>query len=663
MEQMNIVIVGHVDHGKSTLIGRLLADTGSLPEGKLEAVRQNCARNAKPFEYAFLLDALKDEQSQGITIDAARCFFNTAKRRYIIIDAPGHIEFLKNMITGASRAEAALLLIDAHEGVQENSKRHGYMLHLLGIRQVVVLVNKMDLVNYDEAAFLKVKTEYQAFLAQFGLVPAAFVPIAAREGENLAQWGSFPAEAGVRSARMPWYTGKSVLDHIDDFVHIEDSTQLPFRMPVQDIYKFTAANDDRRIVAGTISSGSVSVGDEVVFYPSQKRARIKSIEGFNQPNRQTAVAGMPVGFTLETQIYIRPGDLMARAADRPSSNVLPTALPSNGIKSGEAPSPNGDAAAPNGDLPSSRGLPVSSSGIERASALSIPLALNVVPLSGTTFKASLFWLGRNPMVLGKAYKLKLATTRVTVYLKEILSVMDASELQTEKNRREVRRHEVAECVLETLKPLAYDLAVDFEDTGRFVIVDGYEIAAGGIVVGQLTTETSVVQKYKEQRDASWEKGLVGVQTRQDILGQRARAVVLVGERAPEMGRVLEQHLIENGRLAYYLGRASVLSGLGADYAGALAREEFVRRLGELAHVFTDAGLIFITSMYECDDAELEILTVLSQPFEILVVTCGLNPFSQRVPDAQIEDAMTVEEAKGILTRLLADRKVVPEYFL
>ena len=146
---MNIVIVGHVDHGKSTVIGRLLADTDSLPQGKLEQIREMCRRNSKPFEYAFLLDALKDERSQGITIDAARCFFKTAKRDYLIIDAPGHIEFLKNMITGASRAEAALLVIDAHEGVMENSRRHGYMLKMLGIRQVAVLVNKMEQYNWQ----------------------------------------------------------------------------------------------------------------------------------------------------------------------------------------------------------------------------------------------------------------------------------------------------------------------------------------------------------------------------------------------------------------------------------------------------------------------------------------------------------------------------------
>jgi len=592
MDQMNIVIVGHVDHGKSTLIGRLLADTGSLPEGKLESVRLMCERNAKPFEYAFLLDALKDEQSQGITIDSARCFFNTAKRRYIIIDAPGHIEFLKNMITGAARAEAALLLIDAHEGVQENSKRHGYMLHLLGIRQVVVVVNKMDLVNYDEAAFLKVKTEYEAFLGQFGLVPSAFIPIAARDGENMV----------TPSERMPWYKGKSVLDHIDDFSQAKDKQELPFRLSVQDVYKFTASNDDRRIVAGTVMSGRLNVGDEVVFFPSQKRSRVKTIEGFNQAPRTAISAGEATGFTLETQIYIRPGDLVVKATDAP-------------------------------------------------------------PLSGTTFKVSLFWLGRTPMTVGKAYKLKLASTRVTVYLKEIVSVMDASELKMEENRREIRRHEVAECVLETLKPLAFDLASSFEDTSRFVIVDAYEIAAGGIVVGQVAETASAVQKYREQRDASWEKGLVDVASRQKLLGQRARAVVLVGDRAPEMGKLLEQHLIENGRLAYFLGRASVMSGMGADYSGALSREEFVRRLGELAHVFTDAGLIFVTSMQECDDAELEMLSVLSHPFEILVVTCGLNPFSTRVPDAQISDETTAEDAKAMLTQLLADRDVVPEYFL
>src|SRR6266436_6747526 len=202
-EQMNVVIVGHVDHGKSTLVGRLLADTGSLPEGKLEAVKAQCKRNAKPFEYAFLLDALKDEQAQGITIDTARTFFKSAKRDYIIIDAPGHIEFLKNMVTGAARAEAAVLVIDAKEGIRENSRRHGYILAMLGIRQVMVCVNKMDLVAYNEAHFAGIEKEYRAFLESIGAVsPRQFVPISAIEGENLA----------ARGKKTPWYSGPTMLE-------------------------------------------------------------------------------------------------------------------------------------------------------------------------------------------------------------------------------------------------------------------------------------------------------------------------------------------------------------------------------------------------------------------------------------------------------------------
>ena len=196
LEKMNIVIVGHVDHGKSTVIGRLLADTGSLPKGKLEQIQDYCERNSMPFEYAFLIDALKDERRQNITIDSARVFFKSSKRHYIIIDAPGHIEFVKNMVTGAARAEAALLVIDAQEGVQENSRRHGNLLSLLGIRQLVVLINKMDLVGFNQARFEHIRREYAGFLDQVGLKPDQFIPVSARQGDNISQPGG----------NMPWYT-------------------------------------------------------------------------------------------------------------------------------------------------------------------------------------------------------------------------------------------------------------------------------------------------------------------------------------------------------------------------------------------------------------------------------------------------------------------------
>ncbi|MFA6947858.1 MAG: GTP-binding protein, partial [Eubacteriales bacterium] len=304
---MNIVIVGHVDHGKSTVIGRLLADTDSLPEGKLEQIKEMCRRNSKPFEYAFLLDALKDERSQGITIDTARCFFHTEKRQYIIIDAPGHIEFLKNMITGASRAEAALLVIDAHEGIQENSRRHGYMLSMLGIKQIAVLVNKMDLVGYDRTVYNDIVAQYSEFLNKIHITPKAFIPVSAMAGDNITK----------PSPNMPWYAGRCVLDELDDFDEegsLEDSK--PLRMPVQDVYKFTGSGDERRIVAGTIESGRLRVGDEVVFYPSGKRTSVKTIEEFNRPQQDEKTTGWSVGFTTTEQIYVRRGELCAKNGER-----------------------------------------------------------------------------------------------------------------------------------------------------------------------------------------------------------------------------------------------------------------------------------------------------------------------------------------------------------
>src|ERR1700722_18415066 len=207
MEQLKIVIVGHVDHGKSTFVGRLFHDTGSLPEGKLEQLQKVAERRGMPFEWSNLMDALQAERDQNVTIDTAQIWFQTRKRQYVIIDAPGHKEFLKNMITGAASAQAALLLIDAQEGVQENSRRHGYLLSLLGIRQIAVLVNKMDLVNYSHARFEQIEKEYRQWLAGIGVVPKFFIPIAAKSDDNIVS----------RSAQMPWWNGPMALEALDAF--------------------------------------------------------------------------------------------------------------------------------------------------------------------------------------------------------------------------------------------------------------------------------------------------------------------------------------------------------------------------------------------------------------------------------------------------------------
>ena len=292
---MPLVIVGHVDHGKSTILGRLLADSGALPAGKLEAVRNYCSRNSKPFEYAFLLDALKEEQSQGITIDAARCFFKTIKRPYIVLDAPGHVEFIRNMVTGASHADGALIVIGAKEGVQENTKRHGYFLSLLGVKQVAVLVNKMDQVGYEEEAFEKVKRDYTHFLREVGIAPREVIPVSGFYGANIAQ----------RSSEMGWYKGPTLLEAIHLFEGAQCSTAAPLRFPVQGVYKFTEKEDERRILAGRIETGVVRVGERVTFSPSGQTSIVCSIEGKGE-------AGYSTGITLEDPLYITRGEIASK---------------------------------------------------------------------------------------------------------------------------------------------------------------------------------------------------------------------------------------------------------------------------------------------------------------------------------------------------------------
>lgn len=300
---LRIVIVGHVDHGKSTLVGRLFYDTDSLPSGKFEQMQEVCRRRGISFEWAFLMDAFQSERDQNVTIDTAQAWFRTGKRPYVIIDAPGHREFLKNMVTGAAAADAALLLIAANEGVQDQSRQHGYLLSLLGIRQVAVAVNKMDLIHYDRETFLRIETEYRDFLKHVGLESQAFIPISAREGENLA--------AG--STRMPWYRGPTLLEILDQFEAPGARPDLPLRFPVQDVYRF----DHRRILAGRIEAGNLKVGDTLIFWPHHKSGVVKSIETWNASPKTVAAAGESVGITLTEQIFVERGDVASHEQDLP----------------------------------------------------------------------------------------------------------------------------------------------------------------------------------------------------------------------------------------------------------------------------------------------------------------------------------------------------------
>ena len=589
-QRMNIVIVGHVDHGKSTVIGRLLADTHSLPEGKLEQVRADCELNSKPFEYAFLLDALKDEQAQGITIDAARVFFRSRLRPYLILDAPGHIEFLKNMITGAARAEAALLVIDAAEGVQENSRRHGYMVSMLGIRQLAVVVNKMDLVNWDQAVYDRIVKEYSAFLQQVGISPSCFIPVSGRGGDNIAE----------RSTHLPWYQGPTVLDALDAFRSEPAPVEQPFRMPVQDVYKFTKQGDDRRIVAGTIDSGTVRVGDDVIFYPSGKKSRVKSLEAFNRPVHHQAEAGWAVGFTLQEQIYITRGEV-ATLETEPRPQVT------------------------------------------------------------TRLRVSLFWLGREPMVKRKEYLLKLGTARVTARLEEVSRVMDASSLETAQQRNAVQRHDVAECVLKLDRAIACDLAEDIPTTSRFVIVDDFEIRGGGIVREALPDRQTSVRDRVMLRNYKWEPSIIQPEHRAEKYNQKAALILVTGEHESDrkgVAKALEGKLFEDGKVVYFLGIGSVLYGVDADIERKPEnRLEHMRRLAEVANLMLDAGIILVVAAAELTQDDLEVIKTAVPPDWIETIWAGDTITTDLACDLQLPGG-AVPEAVDRLKAHLQDKGII-----
>jgi bifunctional enzyme CysN/CysC len=575
---MNIVFVGHVDHGKSSIIGRLLHDTGSIPKGKLEDIKERCRKNSKAFEYAFLLDALKDEQSQGITIDSARCFFKSRKRDYILIDAPGHIDFLKNMVSGAARADAAILVIDAHEGIRENSRRHGYMLSMLGIKQVAVCVNKMDLVKYSRKAFDEIKKEYSLFLSRVNVKPKAFIPVSAREGSNVAK----------KSEKMPWHKGPSLLQAMDSFSETKNLDKRPFRMPVQDIYKFTDLGDDRRIIAGRVEEGSISVGDDVIFYPSGKASRIKSIEMFNSPKALNISAGYSTSFTLTKEVYVQPGEIMCKTKEKSA------------------------------------------------------------PECGHAFQANVFWMGKDPLTLNKEYKLKLGTGKSYAKIRAIERVLDASSLKSNEKKLQVDRHEVAECEIETVKPIAYDTISDCEATGRFVLLDNYEIAGGGIITGAAKNGRPGLKEKIHIREIKWVNSGINASKRLAKYGHKPQLILITGKRNEnkiKIARKLEALLSKKGYPAYYIGIRSVIYGVDSDIRSAERyRDEHLRRFAEVLNILLDAGLTVIATASDLHEDDIEKMKTIIEHHKITVALVGDNYFVEDVAAVQVGRNIPVKEA-------------------
>jgi translation elongation factor TU len=309
---LNLIIVGHVDHGKSTLIGRLLYDTESLPPDKLKEIEKISETLGREREFAFVMDSLEEERKRGITIDTTQTFFKTPKRRYVIIDAPGHKEFLKNMITGTSQAEAALLIVDAQEGVREQTKRHGYILGMLGLQQIVVLINKMDLVDFSQKRFQEVKDEITGFLEGLEISPPYTIPLSAISGENVA----------TASGRLPWYSGPTVLKALDTFSELKIE-EKPLRFPIQDIYQI----EGKRIVVGRVEAGTVKRGDILYVLPLKKEVKVNSIERFLAEGVKEAGVSESIGICLGDGPDVQRGQVLSRdlssiITDRIMANIF-----------------------------------------------------------------------------------------------------------------------------------------------------------------------------------------------------------------------------------------------------------------------------------------------------------------------------------------------------
>jgi bifunctional enzyme CysN/CysC len=407
------------------------------------------ARRGMPFEWSFLLDALQTERDQGITIDTTQIRFRTGSRDIVLIDAPGHAEFLRNMITGASQADGAVLMIDAAEGVRDQTRRHGYLLHLLGVRQVAVVVNKMDRVDFSAARFDEISREISAHLQNLGVRPAAIIPISARDGDGVA----------ARTPRISWYRGPTVVEALDALEPARPLETLALRLPVQAIYKF----DDRRIVAGRIESGSLNPGDEIVIMPAGKIAKIRSVESWPAtPLPDTQTAGRSVGITLDRELFIERGDVIAHLGDSPRDT--------------------------------------------------------------RRLRARIFWLHDKPLSKGDHILVRLGTREARAAVVAIEKAVDPGDLASVEANSIARNH-VGEIDISLGQPIAADPYADNSRTGRLVIEVNGRIAGGGLVLsvdaGQRAVPVDIVPvesalrsdersaRYRHNGAVVWLTGLPG----------------------------------------------------------------------------------------------------------------------------------------------------------
>jgi bifunctional enzyme CysN/CysC len=412
--------------------------------------------------------------------------------------------------------------------------------------------------------------------------PKAFIPVSAREGSNVA----------VKSGKMPWHKGPSLLQAMDSFSEAKDLEKRPFRMPVQDIYKFTDLGDDRRLIAGRIEEGSVSAGDDIIFYPSLKRSKIKSIEMFNSPGTKSAGAGRSTSFALSKEVYVQPGEIMCKTREKN------------------------------------------------------------LPHTGSTFNANIFWMGKEPLVTNKEYKLKLGTAKTYAKVKSVNRVLDASSLKASALKMQVDRHEVAECTIETIKSMAFDTISQCEATGRFVIVDGYEIAGGGMITKAVKNGGISLKEKVGVRDIKWVKSALSPAKRLSKYRHKPHLILITGKKSENkvaIAKKLESLLSDKGYPAYYIGIRNVIYGVDSDIQSAERfSSEHIRRLSEVLHILLDAGLTVITTASDLHEDDIDKIKTILSGQKIFTIIVGENYFTEDAADVVVgNDASASKTAKYI----------------
>ncbi|MEJ1160364.1 sulfate adenylyltransferase subunit CysN [Prosthecomicrobium sp. N25] len=514
---LRFLTCGSVDDGKSTLIGRLLYDTKLVFEDHLLALEKDSRKHGttgEEIDLALLLDGLEAEREQGITIDVAYRFFTTERRKFIVADTPGHEQYTRNMATGASTADAAVLLVDARHGIVTQTRRHSFIVSLLGIKHVVLAINKIDLVGFDEKIFTQIKQAYQAFASGFGFKTLAAIPISARYGDNVT----------MRSERMPWYKGPTLLEHLETVDVEEDRASRPFRMSVQWVNR---PNLDFRGFSGTIASGTVRPGDTLVVAKSGKTSRVKRIVTYDGDLDQ-ATAGEAVTITLADEIDISRGDVLAPAGDRPEVT--------------------------------------------------------------DQFAAHLVWMSEEPLFPGRSYLLKCGSKTVTASVTELKHKIDVNTFE-HLAAKELRLNEVTFCNVSLSEPIAFDPYEQNRETGAFILIDRFTnatVGAGMIWYG-----------LRRATNVHWQAIDVSKEAHAALKSQKPAVLWftgLSGSGKSTIANIVEKKLHAMGRHTFILDGDNVRHGLNRDLGFTEAdRVENIRRVGEVAKLFVDAGLIVLVS--------------------------------------------------------------------